>query len=118
MRLLKILLAVVIMSIASAACAEDMDGFRSFKWGASIDAIRSEYPQLVEGQMGAMPGVKAFKRADEDLNFGGIKADTIIYTFFKERFTSVSIEFRGIENFEKLLAYSKNSSALFLLLLY
>lgn len=57
--------------------------------------------------MGVMPGVEAFQRAGEELNFGGIKAEAITYIFYKGRFTSVSIDFRGFDNYEKLLSYCK-----------
>lgn len=97
----------LVLAISSPVCADDLNGFRGFLWGSSIDAIKESDPKLVEGSMGGMPGVKAFRRTDEDLNYGGIKADAIIYTFFKDRFTSVSIEFRGFENFEKLLEHCK-----------
>jgi len=94
--------------MATVASAE-MDGFRDFKWGSNLEVMRESDPKLVEGHMGVMPGVKAFQRTDDDLNFGGIKADSITYTFYKDRFTSVSIDFRGIDNFEKLLVYCKKT---------
>jgi hypothetical protein len=100
-------IAVMLFVPLSAAGAEDMNGFRGFTWGSDLEAIRSFDPKLVEGHMGTMPGVKAFQRTDEDLNFGGIKADAITYMFYNDKFTSVSIDFRGFDNFERLLAYCK-----------
>jgi len=55
--------------------------------------------------MGAMPGVKAYRRTDDDLEFGGIKVESITYVFYKGRFTSVSIDFRGYDVYEKLFVY-------------
>jgi hypothetical protein len=101
------LIAVMLLVTFSAAGAEDMDGFRGFTWGSNLEVMQSSDPKLVEGHMGVMPGVKAFQRTDEDLNFGGIKADAITYMFYNGRFTSVSIDFRGFDNFEKLLVYCK-----------
>lgn len=89
--------------------AAETNGFRGFTWGDSIEKMRESDPKLVEGHMGTMPGVKAYRRTDEDLNFGGIKADSITYTFYSGRFTSVSIDFRGIDNFEQLLVYCKKA---------
>ena len=110
MKLLSLILTVVILSATlSASGAEEMNGFRGVKWGSTIEAIRESDPKLVEGHMGVMPGVSAYQRTDEDLNFGGIKADSITYTFYLGKFTSVSIDFRGIDNFEILLAYCKNT---------
>jgi hypothetical protein len=92
---------------AVSAAAEDTNGFRGFPWGSDVKAIRSHYPKLVEGHMGVMTGVEAFQRTDEDLIYGGIKVEGIIYIFYKGKFTSVSIDFRGFDNYEKLLAYCK-----------
>jgi hypothetical protein len=107
MRLLSVFLAAMILAFAVSAAAEDMNGFRGFTWGSDLEAIQASDSDLVVGMMGAMPGVKAFKRNDDDLEYGGIKVDAITYVFYKGRFTSVSIEFRGIDSFEKLLNYCK-----------
>ena len=107
MKLLSVFLTSLILVFAVSAAADDMNGFRGFTWGSDIEGMRESDPKLVEGHMGAMPGVQAFQRTDEDLNFGGIAADGIIYTFYKGRFNSVSIDFRGFDNYEKLLAHCK-----------
>lgn len=107
MKPLHIFLTFLILACAVSAAAEDMDGFRGVRWGSDEKAMRDSYPKLVEGMMGVMPGVKAYKRTDEDLEFGGVKAESITYTFYKGRFTSVSIDFRGFDSYEKLLAYCK-----------
>jgi hypothetical protein len=107
MRMLSVYVVSLILFIAVSAAAENMNGFRGFAWGGNLEAMRESDPRLVEGHMGAMPGVKAFKRTDEELDFGGIKAEGITYIFYKERFTSVSIDFRGFDNYEKLLTYCK-----------
>jgi len=107
MRVLIVFLAAMILAFAVSAAAEEMNGFGDFAWGSDLEAIQDSDSNLVEGMMGAMPGVKAFKRNDEDLDFGGITADAITYIFYKGRFTSVNIDFRGIDNFETILAYCK-----------
>jgi hypothetical protein len=107
MELLKIIFVCLALAWTASAHAEDLNGFRGFSWGSTPEAMKAIEPKLVEGHMGAMPGVKAFKRTDEDLNFGGIRADSITYTFYQGRLTSVSIDFRGFDNYEKLLVYCK-----------
>ena len=107
MKLLSTLFAFILLVVAVTANAEDPNGFRGFTWGSTIDVMRESDSRLVESQMGAMPGVKAYRRAEEDLSYGGIKADSIVYTFYKERLTSVSIDFRGFDNYEKLLEFCK-----------
>lgn len=91
--------------VATSAAASEINGFRGFAWGSDLAAIRKSDPKLVEGHMGVMPGVQAYQRTGEDLSIGGIKAEAITYTFYKGRFTSVSIDFRGFDNFEKLMIY-------------
>jgi hypothetical protein len=99
--------AVMLSITLPAAASEVMEGFRGYTWGSDVQAIRSSDPKLVEGHMGVMPGVEAFQRTGENLNFGGVKAEAITYIFYRGRFTSVSIDFRGFDNYEKLLAYCK-----------
>jgi len=107
MRFLNFLLTSVILAFAVSAGAADMDGFRDIPWGSDVKEIRKTDPRLVEGNRGGMAGVEAYLRTDEDLSFGGIKSEGIAYNFYNVVFTSVSIEFRGFDNFEKLLAYCK-----------
>lgn len=107
MKILNILIAGLILLLAASAFAEDPDGFRGIPWGSSLETMREADPKLVEGHMGAMPGVKAFKRSDDELSFGGIKPDAITYMFYKDTFTSVSIDFRGYDNYERLLNYCR-----------
>ena len=110
MRWLKLLwINIALIMVVATASASEMNGFRDFTWGSDIKNMQETDPQLVEGHMGVVLGVKAYQRSDEDLDFGGIKADGITYTFFNDKFTSVSIDFRGIYNFEKLLNYCKKT---------
>lgn len=107
-RMIVLWTAALLLSITLPAAASDvMEGFRGYTWGSDVKSIRSSDPKLVEGHMGVMPGVEAFQRTGEDLNVGGIKAEAITYIFYKGRFTSVSIDFRGFDNYEKLFAYCK-----------
>jgi len=101
------LVTMTLFMTVSVAAAAEINGFRSLTWGSDLEATRGSDPNLIEGNIGAMPGVKALQRTNEDLNFGGIRADGITYTFYNGKFTSVSIDFRGFDNFEKLLAYCK-----------
>jgi hypothetical protein len=108
MKWMILLWTAVMLSVSlPAAALEVMQGFRGYPWGSDVEAIRSTDPKLVEGHMGVMPGVEAFQRTGEDLNFGGIKAEAITYIFYKGRFTSVSVDYRGFDNYEKLLVYCR-----------
>jgi hypothetical protein len=107
MKLLKILMTFFIITFAAIAQAEDINGFRGFTWGSTIDAFNDSDARLVESPMGTLPGVKVYRRAEEDLIYGGIKVDSITYAFYKGQLTSVSIDFRGFDNYEKLLEYTR-----------
>ena len=101
--------AVLLLTIIPAADAAENDGFRGVKWGTDLAVFLESEQKSVEGHMGAVPGVEAFQLKNADLEIGGIKADGIVYSFYKGRFTSVGIDFKGFDNFEKLTAYCKKS---------
>ncbi|HEY5974184.1 MAG TPA: hypothetical protein VIU41_05530 [Geobacteraceae bacterium] len=108
MRLLAVVCTALLLSIGvSVATAAEMDGFRGLKWGSEPAALSIFGQKKVEGHMGAVPGVQAYQLNNDDLVFGGVKATSIVYAFFKGRFTSVSIDFVGFDNFEKMQAYCK-----------
>ena len=107
MNVMRVLLISLMLAFAGSASAEEMNGFRGFAWGVDESAMREADPKLVEGMMGVMPGVKAFKRSDEDLMFGGVKVEAILYIFYKGKFSSVIIDYRGFDGYEKLLAHCK-----------
>ena len=92
----------------TAAGADELDGFRGFKWGSDLAAMGGTGLKRVEGQLGAETGINAFQlQNSEDLIVDGVKADGIIYAFHNGKFTSVSIDFKGFNSYEKLLAYCK-----------
>jgi hypothetical protein len=97
----------MLFATLSAAGATEIDGFRNFKWGMDLAEFLESDQKSIEGHMGAVQGVEAFQLKNDDLEIGGIKADTIVYSFFKGKFTSVGIDFKGFDNFEKLTAYCK-----------
>jgi len=97
----------MLFATISAAGAAESDGFRNFKWGMDLAAFLESDQKSIEGHMGAVQGVEAFQLKNDDLEIGGIKADGIVYSFFKGKFTSVGIDFKGFDNFEKLTAYCK-----------
>jgi len=98
---------MLVFILASSAAGSETDGFRNFIWGSELTQFLDSEQKKVEGQMGAVPGVEAYKLKSEDLNYGGIKADGIVYSFNKGRLSAVSIDFRGFDSFEKLMAYCK-----------
>jgi hypothetical protein len=107
-RMMLIATALLLTLALPAAATELSKGFRDYTWGSGVREIRSSDPKLVEGHMGVMPGVEAYQRNGENLDFGGIRAETITYIFYQGRFTSVSIDFRGFDNYEKLLLYCRS----------
>jgi hypothetical protein len=110
MRFLGIFWSIMTLFITvSTGAAAEQDGFRNFKWGMAQAAFLETEQKSVEGHMGAVPGVESFQLKGEDLEFGGIKADAITYSFYKGKFASVGIDFKGFDNFEKLQTYCKKT---------
>jgi hypothetical protein len=108
MRLLSILwITMTLFITVSTVAAAEIDGFRNFKWGMDQATFLESDQKSIEGHMGAVQGVEAFQLKNDDLEIGGIKADGIVYSFFKGKFTSVGIDFKGFDNFEKLMEYCK-----------
>jgi hypothetical protein len=106
-RMIMLVTAVLLALTLPAPASELTEAFRGYPWGSEVREIQSSDPKLVEGHMGVMPGVEAFQRNDEDLIFGGVKAEAITYIFYQGKFTTVSIDFRGFDNYEKLAAYCR-----------
>ncbi len=100
---------IVLFNTACVAAAAEIDGFRNFRWGMDQAAFLETDQKSIEGHMGAVQGVESFQLKNDDLEIGGVKADGIVYSFFKGKFASVDIDFKGFDNFEKLTAYCKKT---------
>jgi hypothetical protein len=61
------------------------DGFRGMKFGTSVSDFKGLTPYRDRGT------VKAYKKADDDLNIGNVTAQEIIYIFVHDKFYAVSI---------------------------
>ena len=99
-----LVLMIIVVAVTSASAAE-LNGFRGFKWGTELKVFLGEEKKGVEGHMGAVPDVDAYQFKNEDLNVGGVKVNSIIYSFFKGKLTAVNIDFQGFDNLEKMRAY-------------
>jgi hypothetical protein len=97
----------IVLFTFSTAGAVDKDGFRGFKWGTELNTFLENEQKSEEGVMGAVPGVQAFRLKNEDLNIGGIKADSIVYCFFNGKLTTVAIDFKSFDKMEKLVIFCK-----------
>ena len=101
--------AVLFFMLMSSTAMADTDGFRKLRWGTELKDFLDNESKSVEGQMGAVPGVDAYKLKGEDLIIDGIKVDGIVYSFSKGKLIAVSIDYRGFDNFEKMMAYCKRT---------
>jgi len=70
---------------------QDVDNFRGKKW----DTPYSQMSAGLSPSKSKTPGFTGYEKANENYNFEGITAHTIIYLFKKELFVGVSI---GIYN--------------------
>ncbi len=102
-------ITLLLFITVSTAAAAEIDGFRNFRWGMDQAAFLETDQKSIEGHMGAVQGVESFQLKNDDLEIGGVKADGIVYSFFKGKFASVDIDFKGFDNFEKLTAYCKKT---------
>ena len=77
----------------------EMDGFREYKWGTSVEEIRDAFiPEgLDEGR-----NIEWFTKKDDPLNIGKATVESITYVFDAGRFVAVSIIAQGLSNYKAL----------------
>jgi hypothetical protein len=76
------------------------DGFRGIKWGTEISALKDM--EKIEQDKSSNPDLISYTRKGDTLAIGGAKLENIFYLFWMGNFASVSIDFKGDENFETL----------------
>ena len=77
----------------------EMDGFREYKWGTSVEEIRDAFiPEgLDEGR-----NIEWFTKKDDPLSIGRANLESITYVFDAGRFVAVSIITQGLSNYKAL----------------
>jgi hypothetical protein len=89
-----ILVICLVIVFSGSICAEikpeaDLDNFRGIKWGTDL----SQFPKDELKEEKSPPEEKAFSKRNENLDVLGVKADSIQYIFYDNRFTGVIIKF-------------------------
>ena len=77
----------------------EMDGFREYKWGMSVEEIgEALIPEGVdEGR-----NIKWFTKKDDLLYIGKANVESITYVFDAGRFVAVSVTAQGLSNYKAL----------------
>jgi hypothetical protein len=78
----------------------DPDGFRGIKWGTEISKLKDM--ERMEQDKSSNPDLVWYTRKADTLAIGEAKLENIFYLFWMGNFASVSIDFKGKENFETL----------------
>ncbi len=97
---LLILFYVLLASCASTRYSRprvELDGFRGIKWGVDVSTL--EGMQKAKQGKSANRDIVWYTRRGDALTFGKANVENIFYSFWMGTFESVSIDFKGDENF-------------------
>ena len=78
----------------------DPDGFRGIKWGTEISTLKDM--EKIEQDKSSNPDLIWYTKKGDTLAIGEATLENIFYLFWMGNFASVSIDFKGDENFETL----------------
>ena len=84
---------------SSLSYKNEPDGFRGIKWGTDISTLKDMEYVKTDPSYG---GVKLYKRKNDKLQIGDSELISILYGFWKDKFSSVTIYAKGFKNWIKL----------------
>ena len=93
--LLAVILSVM-FSVLAFAYDNEPDDFRGIKWDTNIEKLPDMEIVLDGGDL------KAYSRKGEKMKLGEAELSALHYIFYKDHFYCVHIEFKGLENFNKI----------------
>lgn len=93
------LLFLSVYDFSTLVKAEDVDGFRGMKWG---DPLPKEGMKFLRKDP-SYGGVYKYTRKGEDLKIGQAELDSIEYSYWNGKLSSVGIRCYGHSNFSSLL---------------
>ena len=99
--LLLVILVAYGFMLAPNAYAE-ADGFRGLKWGTKFSTIKDEMNYIRTDPRSSYGAVKIYSRKNEELRIGEAEVQSIRYSFWKDKLSSVMIRFKGYSNFVSL----------------
>jgi len=89
-------LSILILPCSSFGFQNEPDNFRGIKWGTNINELSDMY--FVESQ----DKFKIYKRKNDKMKIASAEIDNISYFFYKKRFFTIFIQFKGLSNFQHL----------------
>lgn len=101
-RSIAFIIALVFVSFIhkfSLAFPNEPDGFGNIRWGIGIAELKD---LNYIGSRGDRGEAKIFRRNNDIKSLGGAEIDSIEYEFFKDRFVSVTLRVKDLDNFVKL----------------
>jgi hypothetical protein len=109
MKLLHIFLWItILLSVTIAvAGAADIDGFRGIKWGTDFSTLNAKEFTKLYPFRGIAPEMESYQRINENLDVAGMRVENINYNFYKGKFVSVNIDYKGFFVYEKFADYCK-----------
>lgn len=78
----------------------EVDGFRDLQWGTRLSTIKDQMNYVRTDP--SYGGVKIYSRKNEDLRMYNVEVQSIGYSFWMDKLSSVIVRFRGFSNFVHL----------------
>jgi hypothetical protein len=100
---------VILLAIVSPCGADAMDGFRGIKWGTLFSSLAAGEFDRIPDVRSTGRFVESYKKKNEDLRLGEAVIDNVSYNFWKGKFYSVAIDFKGFYNFQRIMEYCDKS---------
>lgn len=100
------LFALLILGIALSAHAangvldKDPNGFKGYSWDMNVAQFNG---LVLWGKSDDIWGSKTYYFPNEPLTLGEINVETILYSFYVDKFKRVTIKYRDEENYDGLL---------------
>jgi len=101
---------VLILAFTLTACGGSSDledftsdkGFRGMQWGSALQSGMMPRPDLAK-RFSLSPGEKLYTREKDDMEFAGVSAELIAYSYIDDKFSGITVELKGVSKHRKII---------------
>jgi len=93
--IITLFLSAFLISSNCYSFQNEPDGFRGIKWGTDITTLKGMEFLSIDPSIG---GIKKYKKTNEELKLGGATLRSVEYSFWREKFCSITVETEGSVN--------------------
>jgi hypothetical protein len=85
------------LAVSAQAFQNEPPGFRDIQWGTDIAAFKEEMKLVKDNG-----DFKDYQRKDDKMELGDAQVDSIVYSFYKDRFFRVMVKYSYEWNYKRL----------------